>query len=257
MKEIFYKTRYITLLTIILFALIVITLLKHLQTNVSANTNKVLSYPISYFSQNNNPGKYPQGWIEMYDEKENYHLAYPNGLKYSKNNEYFGTVLQKNVVNLIDAKNPSDNKFNLKIIPFSANFESSALKTLESYIVSNVGIAPKNNQRIFKDKGFDIAQIGYHPFADDNTSYFRIYTLLKKGASAWIITVGYTTELIKNDSLNMQNQYESQLYAQIIDSFITGNDSVKEEVNKIDTSKIDANSIKQYHQYNIKFETNI
>ncbi|MEO6728528.1 MAG: hypothetical protein ABIM99_01265 [Candidatus Dojkabacteria bacterium] len=207
--------------------------------------------PVSY------PTKYGTTLTTQNDSVQQFTLEYPSQLSYYKQDEYFGRFKEQNVTNIIDSNNENDTRFNLKIIPFNVDSTRSSLSILETYIVNYVGIATKNNQKTYSKNDFDIAQVGYNPFFEDGDNYFRVYSLLKKDNHAWILTVGYITDMSKTDSLDFTNSEESRLYEQIMNSFTLKNGTVTDNFNDLDLSNVNENLVDQYHELNHNFETNI
>lgn len=216
---------------------------------IHAETQNPESYPVSYLNE--------AEWKTVDDLNQGIQLKFPKKLTYQKQDEYFGNNLQKNVINIIDQNDPDSTRFNLKAIPFNVENKSTALSILENYLVSNVGIGPKNNQKVTKINGFEIAHVGYNPFQEGNENYFRVYSVFKKGTSAWIFTIGYTTSPDKKDALDFNNSNESNLYLKIITSFLQKNSKSKDVLNNIDSKKVDDSVLKKYKEFNSKFETNI
>ncbi len=198
-------------------------------------------------------------WDGKSDTELGFDFKYPNSLSTNRYNRKIGNESINNITSISNNEeiNTEEDLVNIEIIPIKTFKKSTALETLESYIVSYVGIIEKNNQKTFQQNDFDIAQIGYNPFADDGENYFRVYTLLQKGNRAWIITIGYFTDYDQSDSLNMTHDYKATLYQNIIDNFQSESKYKDSELNVLDISKVDKNWIKEYHKNNSKFITNI
>lgn len=227
------KALFISIGTVSLF-LILLILFKN-ESIVGAST---LSYPISY-----SVIEYPIGDLGL-----NTDLLPEMTVKLEKRKG--GSLKNKNIINFQVGEE-------LQLIPLTSKKEDSALKVLESFLVNNVGIIPKNSQRTYKDKGFDVVEIGYFPFQNDGMKWTRIFTLYKKNELSWLFTTGFFVKDDIVDSLNTDSPI-SESYFTLIKSFRIGTDKINKELfNNVGTEFNNKNWIEQYKRNNFKFDTNL
>lgn len=153
--------------------------------------------------QTNLPDFSNNGMTTYSDSELGFSITIPMDMEINKVNE----KTLKNVVYIRNKKENIQNLFGLKIVAFEQSDDLSPLYLLETYILNNVGIISKNNQKVFKSGDYEVAQIGYNPFKDDDLNYFSIYTLVKHKDRSWIIAAGYYDDMHIKNSLNMTTKF--------------------------------------------------
>jgi len=229
------------------------------QFKVEGQSSK--SYPISY--SESLPESYPmfvEGAKTFVDQQGELTIEYNKVAKVIKENDKRAKFEFKNVIK-ISREGDMYNRYNFKIIPLKVFEKDSALSILERYIVNHVGFTEKADQKLFKLKDFDVAQIGYQDFKDHyhQENVFSIYTLMLKGNRSWVIIGSYTpADMTINEPLLFTKEVGIE-YLKLVNNFKVTNirSSQDENANDLRNEYINEESIKEYKKNNSKFITTL